>query len=424
MKKSAFYLWWIGLLLLYGPLINAQHSHEDQRFQESKSSQDPQYQYAICLQKGNYFFDKEAYSHAIPYFEQALHIKRKEKKTDSIIQCLVNLSLVVAYDKQYERARAHLDEAAWYGRQQSARLQQITSQQLITQVNRTVNELESPPLANKQVESPCPHLEIADKIWYFFRYGASTGYVILFFLFGIYLITYQKRQVPPMEPLHIRHVLDYIGELYAREKAEKEAMINENKRLAGVMQDDLGNLITSVKMHIEQMEDAEEVGGHTGPALRKASRWLDEACIEMRGISRQLERNSFPKSSLIKKLRQYREYLLSAEDFESVTIHHHGFEAAMPFLEESIYRIIINWCRYLSLMQQGAILEIQVLKDSSGIHITIEDDGNMISFGESMSPEKNFLLGNVREWVATVGGKWEFDSSPLGGNMLSVSIPD
>jgi signal transduction histidine kinase len=428
MNKLALYHWWIALLMLSGSLSQAQES-------EINSSPNRISDFSTCktncynewIIQGNHHFDQKSYQEAIPYFESALRQKRKEGDPQLIVQCLIDLSFAVAYDQQFERARAHLEEASWLMRQQPFLLYQLKSDHLITKIRQTVDALEKArqPISSKIPQPPPP---IPPTLWQSLqkavKYGSFTGFILLFFVFWIGIYTTGKhRQEAEIESAHLKQLLKYLQQQQLVEQEEKRELLSQNKRLAADMQDGLGNLISSVKLHVEQIEAEEEgAGASRTQNLQKVSSWLEQACVDLRCISQKLLNRQPARSGLVNMLNQHREYLLAA-GFEEVKIFHYGLEKELTLEQESgIYGIIMTWTRFLAFNRQAKAIQIQLHLDPEGLNLIIEDDGPEIVFSNHKNTPEAFLLRDLKRRIAALGGEMEVDSSPGSSNALVVEV--
>lgn len=428
MNKLALYHWWIALLMVSGSLSQAQES-------DINSSPNSISTFSTCktncynewILQGNHHFDQKSYQEAIPYFENALRQKRKEGDPQLIVQCLIDLSFAVAYDQQFERARAHLEEAGWLMRQQPALLYQLKSDHLITKIRQTVDALEKArqPISSKIPQDKTP---IPPTLWQSLqkvvKYGSFTGFILLFFIFWIAIYTTGKhRQEAEIESAHLKQLLKYLQQQHLVEQEEKRDLLHQNKRLAADMQDGLGNLISSVKLHVEQIEVEENaINANRSLNLQKVSSWLEQACVDLRGISQKLLDRQPTESGLVSMLKQHKEYLLAA-GFEEVEIFHYGLEKDLTLEQEAgIYGIIMTWTRLLGLNRQAKEIQIQLHLGQKGLSLIIEDDGPRIIFSKNKNAPEAFLLRDLKRRIAALGGELEIDNSPGSSNALVVEV--
>lgn len=368
MNKLTLYHWWIGLLMLSGPLSLAQHSDNNERILSPPSMTTCHLDcFKDWVQQGNIYFEQQAYSDAIPYFEQALRIKRKEEDPTIIIQCLIDLSLAVAYDQQFERARAHLEEAAWHLRQQPPNLFQLKSNHLITQIRQTVDSLDGVH-QGLIAESFTKQVKKNSSFWLTLQqilpYSLFSGFLLFFFIIWVTMRQVGKdRKKEALAYENLKQLLQYVTKQHVYERHKKRELLAQNKRLAAEMQDGLGNLISAVKLQVEQMgDDVADTNPDMAINLQKISSWLEQACVDLRGISQKL---------LDRQPQQNGQ-------------------------ESEIYGMITTWVHYLTLTNQTRAIHIQLNMDEEGLHLSIEDDGSPIIY----TPKEAIVMQDLKRRIA------------------------
>lgn len=427
MKKPTLYLWWIGLLMLRATLCPAQNSGINTTPLSLPAKESAHLvHFEDWVLKANEYFEQQAYAQAIPYFEHALRMKRKEAEPQQLIDCLINLSLAVAYDRQFERAKAHLEEANWHLQQEPPTIFKVKSHHLITEIRHTVDSLSGVTYkaAKTQSDDESSQSVFYPKLQGFFTYGASTGIIIFFFVFSLALVYMGKyRRDAAIEFARLHQILHYVKTQYGFEKQGKMALIAQNQRLAASVQDGLGNLIASVKLHVEQIE--EEVAG-TQPAkqitLRKISSWLEQACIDLRSVSQKLMNPELQENGLGLMLKEHKAYLLSA-GFRKVKIFDEGLERGMNVEQESaVYGIIMTWTRLLALNDPHRSVWIHLKLDQDGLNLQIEDDGPEILIPKKKNTAEHILFADLKTRISALGGTIHIESSPKSGNSLVVEL--
>ncbi len=295
MKLSTICHWWIVLLILGIQTTQAQTStpREDKiPIEDFTSCQ------TDCVQKwmlaGNTYFNQQAYKRAIPYFEQVLRLNRKESSPETLVPCLIDLSVTVAFDHQFERAYAHLDEASWLLRQQPSGLFQLKSYSLITKIRQTVDSLQSVHQQASVIGLQKKNFSFHAYQWTLlqvWKWGLPVGGIFLFALFWMTVYTAGKKEkIAWQEAASWKQLSSHLQLCSQQTEIEKSELIQQNKRLAATLQDSLGNLISATKLHVEQLEsDWGERDEASARELHKVSQWLEQACKDLRLISQQLQ---------------------------------------------------------------------------------------------------------------------------------------
>ena len=194
------------------------------------------------------------------------------------------------------------------------------------------------------------------------------------------------------------------------EGEEKERM-----RIASDLHDSLGGLLTAAKAHVSHLSIGLE------QEVDKATKMIDDACVEVRRISH----NMLPKALSISGLKAALEDIV-------VNIQHQGYSCKFNAigLDEkrlgkrslAVYRILQELINNAMKHANADKLNIQLFMRDDFLFITVEDDG--VGFDvESARLKKGLGLSSVESRVKVMNGEVEWDSEVGEGTSVSIRIP-
>jgi len=208
------------------------------------------------------------------------------------------------------------------------------------------------------------------------------------------------------------------------ESATAAAVLEERQRLARDLHDNVTQILSSMSLITQSLTEA----WHRDPAegQRRVER-LGElsrlAFAEMRGLLHELSPSDTPRdsgprrSSFPHQLRQ----LISAMVPDSIQLHIDvsGFQAQAQAHEETLLRIcqeaVSNAVRHAA----PSSLDIEAVLSSSGIRLSVSDDGR----GISPTAREGMGLSNMRERLSELGGQLNIVQRQPRGTRILAYLP-
>ena len=191
----------------------------------------------------------------------------------------------------------------------------------------------------------------------------------------------------------------------------------ERRTLAIELHDQLGGLITSLRMVLQEIEPTNETVRAVellellGNSARDLSSTLRPSTLDDFGLVAAVS-ELIPHSQANAALKISFDYNLGEE------------ERFSPSVETVVYRVIQEATTNVLRHSKAEKLEISLVKSENGVDIKIHDNG--IGFDtESESTRKSTSLGlrGMEERVALIGGTFSIESSPDSGTIITASIP-
>lgn len=230
----------------------------------------------------------------------------------------------------------------------------------------------------------------------------ATGTIILYFFVSVIR--------------HQRENLAFRKKSMLREIAGLE---KERARIASDLHDELGPMLSTVKMRINSFEltDPDDF-----TQLEKANGHIDTVLKRMREISFNLMPNILLRKGLVQALREYIGFL------------DRGSEVAFSFVapdncsvtEEkavNVYRIVQELV-YNAIKHSGASeISVELRNKNHKIHLKVSDNGKGFDYKKKLAERSGIGLGSLSNRTAITGGKMFMESGPENGTTYIFEIP-
>lgn len=233
--------------------------------------------------------------------------------------------------------------------------------------------------------------------------GLVAGIVILFISS---FILQQKRMIKLQEQLI---------------HAEIETLEKERKRIAEDLHDDLGPLLSTVKIRLNSMELENSEDKYI---LKQSSQILDEAVKELRNISHNLMPSSLHNNGLEHAVNDVVKKLEEAKSTK-VVFNPPSIPLALDKQREvTLYRIIQEALNN-ALKHSGAEkIEITLQKEGRFAKLQVQDNGKGFDYLSRLKEGKNGLgLKNIASRVNLLKGKYQYQSAIGKGTRLIIEFP-
>lgn len=233
---------------------------------------------------------------------------------------------------------------------------------------------------------------------------------------GLFLIKQRKLKADAL----LQRKLKEKQEEATREVLEAEE--RERRRIAADLHDGVGQILSAALLNLREFDkDLKNTGIVRELALSNALELMHDSYSEMRNVSHQMMPNTLLKTGLANSIREFVQKLEHQHiqtHLDIVGLAERLDEQTETFLYRCIQEAVTNIIKHA----HANFLSIQLIKDTDGISLTIEDNGRgfdtkVDSFEEGMG------LKNIRSRVAVLGGDLEIDSSPGKGTVLLIRIP-
>ena len=230
----------------------------------------------------------------------------------------------------------------------------------------------------------------------------TVGTIIIFFIISI--IRQQRRNLA----LYRQSVL-----------AEITAMEKERARIAADLHDELGPMLSAIKLKIGSFELTDE---DDKKEAEKTNNHIDALMKRMREISYDLIPNTLIRKELVIALKQFSDFV---NESQGLKIHFEASDNINPDQQKSIhiYRIaqeVIN----NTIKHSGAkLLNINLKQENGTLFLSTIDDGVGFDHQAASKGEGGIGLRNILNRTEIIGGQMFIESEKNQGTKYTFEIP-
>lgn len=249
------------------------------------------------------------------------------------------------------------------------------------------------------------------------RKNYTIGAVLSLSLLGILLgISYYRRgrlkQRAAMQTV-------MLTQQAAATRAVIEAEEAERQRIAKDLHDGVGQLMSAAKMNLVAFGKVHGVGEERD--WDNIISLVDDSCREVRAVSHNMMPNALLKGSLAAALREF----LTKVDGRAlrVNLYTEGLDERLDSTTETVlYRVIQECVNNVIKHASAKSLDVSVVRDETGITVTIEDDGRGFD-AAALDYTEGLGMRNIRTRVEYLKGTVEVDSAPMRGTVVAIAVP-
>ena len=205
-------------------------------------------------------------------------------------------------------------------------------------------------------------------------------------------------------------------------KVVLESQESERKRFARDLHDGFGQLITAIKLMLNQMHTAGNENERNEIAL-KSNEVLDTMHSQLREIAHNLMPEQLVEEGLVPALRDYTRRLSKNTDIH-IEVNTFGMGARLnQAIEINVYRIIQEWINNVIKYSGAKNLNLQLTGFENEINILIEDNG--LGFKkEKLTQSSGWGWKNIQSRLEAINGMLEIDSREgVSGTSFILDFP-
>jgi len=207
-----------------------------------------------------------------------------------------------------------------------------------------------------------------------------------------------------------------------QELASIDAMIagqeKERTRIAGELHDDLGALMTNVRMHFESLKASQ------APDLfDKTDTLLHEAYQKVRSIAHAKNSGVIANQGLLKAVKDLAQKVSQLNGLEIQVVHHGMTNRLENSLELSIFRIIQELITNIIKHAQANTATIHLVNHGDSLNIMVEDDGLGFNPQHISARSQGMGISSIDKRVNHLDGSLTIESAPGEGATVIIDIP-
>ena len=202
-------------------------------------------------------------------------------------------------------------------------------------------------------------------------------------------------------------------------KAEITTLENERRRIAADLHDEVGPLLSAVKLQINNIDGQDELETEL---IRKSSMHIDDIIRKMREISNDLLPNVLVRKGLVAAIQDFLGKLKNTSGLEIEFEHSEPirFETS---LEVNVYRIVQE-ITHNAIKHSGAShLSIRLQITPAMLRLATEDNGNGFNLEEVRKTKNGLGLLNLQSRTDVMGGEFSCETGEGKGTKYMFEIP-
>ncbi len=231
--------------------------------------------------------------------------------------------------------------------------------------------------------------------------------VVLGIIIVYFIITITRHQRKNLE-LHRLNIL-----------AEITTLERERSRIAADLHDELGPVLSAVKMKINSFELVDE---EDRLQIEKTSNHIDEIVKRIRDISFDLMPNSLIRKGLITALKEFVDYLNNYGKIKFIFSCENEFQVSEQ-KAINIYRIVQETAHNAIKHSSATEFCIKIKTSKKKLLVTIMDNGIGFDHEKKSADTRGFGLRSLLSRTEVIGGQMYLDSEPGKGTIYNFEIP-
>lgn len=397
----------LGIALIYrnqGSVLFQQGQNEaaleKYRFAEKQFEkyQDPRELAAIHYDIGNTYYDQSLVDTALNHYQQSLSILKAGSVHDPELQQLLMASLGDTY-RRLERYAEAFDYKQQYNQARDSIAERAQKAIILEK-----------QLAKEETEADRRKIIL---------YGAA-GAIILWLLLALaVLYAYNQQKKRKIADQEVDSLLQ--RQELALITTRQEAEDRERNRIARDLHDELGSMLTIIKMHFESLHSRiDKMEKEALGQYQSANELLEKAFHSIRSIARDLQ--SLDHLGLKEALASLVNNIQGNKKL-SVELATYGLEERMDRkLEYELFKIVQTLVSNVLKHSEATRLSIQVNRFDSLVNVMVEDNG--VGFDpENARKADGIGLNSVEIRADSLGGTMRIDSAKGKGATILVDIP-
>ncbi|WP_420455279.1 sensor histidine kinase [Rubrivirga sp.] len=209
-------------------------------------------------------------------------------------------------------------------------------------------------------------------------------------------------------------------EVEALARSLSEAELKERERIAGVLHDDVQQILYGVKIHVGLLgrDDADEVA-------ERIDHYVDEAIVRTRLLATELHPSTLADDGIEAALGWVVDFVSRRH---GLTVHLEAIDSPQAPDPETL-ALVTRVARELlfNVVKHAGVAEawVRAWCDAEGCHLSVRDEGVGFDVSRPAAQAPTGLgLTDLRHRIGVAGGSLEVASAPDTGTTVTVVLPD
>ena len=202
-------------------------------------------------------------------------------------------------------------------------------------------------------------------------------------------------------------------------KAEITTLENERRRIAADLHDEVGPLLSAVKLQINNIDGQDELETEL---IKKSSMHIDDIIRKMREISNDLLPNVLVRKGLVSAIEDFLSKLKNSAGLE-IEFEHNEPVRFETSVEVNVYRIVQEIVHNAIKHSGASHLQIRLQVTQSMLRLATEDNGNGFNPDEVRKTKNGLGLLNLQSRTDVMSGDFHCESETGKGTRYLFEIP-
>lgn len=313
------------------------------------------------------------------------------------------------------------DSAHWVTQaREILRTRVVPKRQTVLGLSEQVQALNRATFVKEQAAVAALYARTQRRIWQTLSLALAASLAIAFVA-----VRYASRLEDDVERQRLKEI-ETTRELQGLSARLITAQEEERRSIARELHDEVGQVLTAIKVELAVAERAIEGEGADTTALKSARSVTESALQSVRDLSHLLHPAMLDDLGLPEAVEWYTRGFSKRHGI-AVHLAHSGMTERLPSdAEASAYRIVQE--ALTNIAKHARTLACRVLLQRRGriVTITVEDDGvgfDPVSLQERTTGDRGLGLVSIRERAAQLRGTFRIDSTLDRGTRLTVEFP-
>lgn len=203
------------------------------------------------------------------------------------------------------------------------------------------------------------------------------------------------------------------------------AQEEERRSIARELHDEVGQVLTAIKVELALAQRAVEAAGGNGATLHDARTITDGALHTVRDLSRLLHPAMLDDLGLPATIDWYLKGFARRHGVRIELLQDRMDDRLTSEIEASVYRIVQEALTNVARHAQASTCRVFLQRLRHTLLVTVEDDGVGFRPGDVCTPGASRGIGlvGIRERVTHLRGELRLESAPGKGTRLTVELP-
>lgn len=369
----------------------------------------------VIINRGVAYFKKEEYDKSLQqyYIADTFDIKENRKLIKSYIQFYLGNTYKAMGDYEnalnaYEKEKTYLDSL-------NIEDQQTAIKDIETKYKTKEKELENQKLAGE--------VKVKNIVLF-----AISGLLVLLLVIGFLVINYisKKRKIAEQEKTIESQKMETL--LREQELHEIDVMLEsqekERQRIANDLHDNLGSLLSALKLNFNILGKKEREDGVSKKLYEKTEELINETYVQVRNISHLKNLGVVGNEGLLVAVKKMAEKMSVINRLQFKVIPFGLNERLESNLEITLFRMIQELSSNIIKHSEATEVTIYLTQHHNHqLNVMIEDNGKGFDTAALKDENTGIGLKNIEKKVEQLGGTFTIDSMASKGTTIIIDIP-